>query len=316
MKYLKRIICLLIASAVAFVCASCSGAEPAQPVTQAVTDAPTEAATPDEDDRLALVDFIKTFDKDAQLVDEWTHDEDGVRLSVDGIEYDPINGPAILFSAENAKDKEITIRTDSVAVNGYMMTSAMSMSVPASGKDSTEMFIPYTALALADIDRIAELELSFRITEADNNDKYDSIAPIVLRTSAADGYEPEYVESGQLAYDSWDVRIILKGIDSSRAYSEGEALIVYMVNDSDKAVTVQADKLTVNGYEFTSAMNTFILPGKRAVDTLTIYDMDMEEYGVEQIDSVELSFKLIDESEWKALASTGTISVELESENG
>ena len=313
---MKRVLCFLIAA----VFAACADPEPTEPsvaATQAATAEPTLPATPDEDDDSAdLVDFIKSFDKEAQLADQWTHDEKGVKLSVDGIEYDPINGPAILFSAENTKEKEITIQTDFAAVNGFMMTSALVMSVPASGKEKAKMFIPYTALAPAGIDRIAELELSFRITEADDYDKYDTIAPIVLRTTAAEGYEQEYDESGQKVYDKDGVRIILKGLDDSRTYSEGEALIVYMVNDTDTAVTVQAEELTVNGYEFTSVMNADILPGKRAVDILTIFDMDMEEYGIEKIDSVELSFKLLDESTWEVIGETEMISVEPETDNG
>lgn len=312
---LKRVICLLLAVSAAILFVSCGEPEPTEPATHAATAAPTEAATPDEDDdRTALTNFVKSFNTDAQLDEQVIHDEEGVSLTLTGIEYDPINGPTVVFEVGNTGDKEITVQTDSVAVNGYMMTTSMIVTVPPAGGERAMLCIPYTALALAGVDRIAELELSFRITRGDVYDKYDTIAPLVFRTTAADGYTQEYDESGQQVYDKDGVRIILKGLDDSRVFADGEALKVYMVNDTDKAVAVQAERLTVNGYEFTSVMNSDILPGKRAVDILTIFDMDMEEYGIEKIDSVELSFKLLDESSWQVIGETKLISAELEQE--
>ena len=309
----NRIICVLLAAVMMLTLSACGG-DTGDPTAPALTEGSAPAQTEqsdDDEDELDLSAFIASFDKTAELEGQVVWDADGVKVEATGIAYDPISGPTILLSAENTTDRDLTIQADSVAVNGFMVNVGFSLNLPAQGKAQGSVVMPYASLALADIDRVATVELALRILDRVSYEVVAVSDTAVLVTTAAEGYEHEYDESGQTAYDANGVRLILKGIDESRLFSEGAALIVYMVNDTDKTVCVQAQNITVNGYEFTSAMSTTVLPSKRAVDILTFFDMDMEEYGIENIDSVELSFKIVEEDDWRVIDETDMITVEI-----
>ena len=87
--------------------------------------------------------------------------------------------------------------------------------------------------------------------------------------------------------------------------------MVYMYNGTEQNIAVRTDDVIVNGYDMTSAMNCTILPDKRAVDVVTFYKLDMEEFGIDEIDSVKVSFEIKNADNWETLDATDMISVEL-----
>jgi hypothetical protein len=134
---------------------------------------------------------------------------------------------------------------------------------------------------------------------------------ITVSTSSDDGKETVCNENGQTAYDKDGVKIILQGVNIDRAYSDGAELMVYMCNETDKSIAIQTDEVIVNGYDMTSAMNLTLLPGKRAVDVVIFYKLDMEEYNIDVIDSVNISFTLKDAETWDTVDSTDLINVDI-----
>ena len=307
---MKRFLCLLIITAAMLLLASCgetASTEP--PETVQVTEAPT--VVPTEEGSIDLSAFISGFITDNELEQKEIFKTDNLTINADRIEYDPINGPTVVFTVDNTGEKDVLIQCDSVAVNSYMVGAKLNVGAPSGNKTEGEMVIPYTALALADINQIATVEFSLMILDDTSFETLAETDIVELKTTGADSYLHPCDDRGQTVFEDKDVRIILKGIDERRMFSEGPALIVYMYNGSDSAVTVQAEDITVNGYEFTSAMNTDILPKKNAVDIVTFFDMDMEEYGIEEIESVSLSFKILDEKTWKEIGQTDVIEVEL-----
>ena len=118
-------------------------------------------------------------------------------------------------------------------------------------------------------------------------------------------------DKGQIAYEDKDIKIVLKGIDDSRRFSDSIVLVVYLYNGTDKNVCIQTGEIRVNGYDMTSALTATLLPGKHAVDVVEFFDMDLEEYAIDEIDSIDLNFKIIDESNWQMIAETDPVSVAL-----
>ena len=314
----KRIIYALAATVLvlttAFTLASCGDEKPTAQQTEAVTEAAAVAPTqaPTEEEELDLSAFIEAFDKEAELTEQVIFDSDGIKLTAKGMVYDKIYGPSVLISAENSGKKDILIQTDVAAVNGYMTAVSFSLEAPAGKNAEGKLTVPYADLAAAGIDRAATLEFSLRILESGSYDVITTTEYVTLTTTAAEGFTQECDESGQQVYSSENYKIVIKGMDESRTLADGAALIVYMYNGSDKTAAFQADDITVNGYELTSAMNTIVLPGKRAVDTVTFFELDLAEYDISEIDSVELSFEILDERTWKTIAKTKRISVELD----
>ena len=311
---MKRVVCILLIAALAALslaaCGEQSATEPAAPQTEA-TDPASSAQSAGE---LDLKAFIKAFDTAPSLQETVLFADAGVTVVAKGIEYDPINGPIVLIGVTNDSDRDMTVTGDTVVVNGFMMNASFTVECSASKSAEGQLVLPYGKLAMSGISSIAKVELALLAAQADDAADPANAVTAALTTSSENSGSTVN-DSGQTAYDGNNVRIVLKGVDERRMYSDGPALIVYMENAADKTVSIQTGDIKVNGYDFTSAMSTDILPGKKAVDIVTFFDMDMQEYGISEIDSVELSFKIIDEAAWDTIAETGMITVDLGSDD-
>ena len=314
---LKRVLCLILAAMTMMLLASCGDSGTTEPATDAPTAAaPTEATAdePTEDtdiDGIDLAAFIRGFQTDAQIEQQIIHDADGIRVTAVSLRYDPITGVAILFRAENTAGENLLIQADTSAVNGYMMTVDFGLEADAGKTAEGEMVIPYTELALAGVDRIATIEFNLQILRKDDYSVLTDCELSVIRTTAADDCVIEYDDEGQVVWDREKIKIVIKGLDEGHRISESSAMIVYMYNGADRDISIQSDAVWVNGYELTPAMTTTVMSGKHAVDLVPFFEMDLEEYGIEKIDSVELSFRIVEEDTWTVIAETDKVSVEL-----
>ena len=308
----KRIICLLLAVIMMTALAACGENTATEPPTDVPTDAPTELPTEEETaaDEPGMMDFIENFDTEPAIDEQVILDAADVKVTAQSLAYDPINGPSINLAVKNGSEKDILIQCDSAAVNGYMVAVGFSLEINAGKKAESAISLPYPALALANVGSVAQAEFSLRVLEQKSFEKIADSGAIVLNTTAGSVPATESL-SGQIAYNAKGIKIVLCGIDDSRRYVDGSAMTVYMENNTEKPISVQTVDIKVNGYDFTSAMTTAVMPSKRAVDIVTFFDMDMQEYGIEEIDAVELSFKILDATEWKPIAETGLIVADL-----
>ena len=316
---MKRIMCLLLCATAALLVCACDNTEASSSPTQAqvqqeetVSPQTPDSVAPTEDsDTLSLKNFINTFDK-APSVDEnkQIYDDDTIAVTLKEIDYTAVSGPELKLSVQNKLDKDIVVQSPYSIVNDFMITPEMNARIAASKTADCSLILPYFKLAISEITSLKKVEFALRIVDAATYNPIAATELITVETSSKKE-ETEYDESGQTAYDENDIKIVLKGINSDRAYSDGAELIVYMVNGTDKRIAVRAEDVIVNGYDMTSAMNSTILPDKRAVDVVTIYKLDMKEYGIEEIDSVKVSFTIKDAETWETIDSTELISVTL-----
>ena len=316
---MKRIICLAMCVLAALLACACDkdNTEPTQAPTQeqteavAETAAQTTAAPTQAADTLGLKAFINSFDKTAVAAEKQIYNKDGLSVTVTGIDYAAVSGPGLQLSFENRLNKDIIVQALYAVVNGCMISPEMSAQVPGGKSAAGTLTLPYFNLAISDIKTLKKIEFALRIVEADSYNPLTKTDLISVSTSADDGKETVCSESGQFAYDKDDIRIVLQGVNTDRAYSDGAELMVYMYNKTDGSIAIQTDEVIVNGYDMTSAMNLTILPGKRAVDVVTFYKLDMEEYDIDVIDSVNVSFTIKNAENWETIDSTDLINAEL-----
>lgn len=316
---MKRYICLMMCVLAALLTCACgqdkTEASPTQAQTEAVTHAEETAATAapatESTDTLGLKAFIGGFDKTTAAEEKEIYNKDNLKVTVKGIDYTAISGPGLRLSFESGFNKDVIIQAPYAAVNGYMISPELSAEVAAGKTAEGTLTLPYFNLAISNITTLKRIEFSLRVVEAKTYNPIMKTELITVTTSSDDGKETPCNENGQTAYDKDGVKIILQGVNTDRAFSDGAELMVYMCNDTDKSIAIQTDEVIVNGYDMTSAMNLTILPGKRAVDVVIFYKLDMEEYNIDVIDSVDVSFTLKDAETWETVDSTNLISVEL-----
>lgn len=314
---MKRIICLMMCMMAALLACACdidkTNTEPTQQQTQntETTASETIPAPTEASDTLGLKAFISGFDKTTTVEEKLIYDKNSLSVTVKGISYAGVSGPGLQLSFENRLNKDIILQAPYAVVNGFMISPEMNVSVPAGKSAAGTLNLPYFNLAISNIAKLKKVEFALRVMEAKTYNPIAKTDLITVTTSSDDGKESICSEEGQIAYDKNGVKIVLQGVNTDRAYSDGAELIVYLCNGTDNSVAVQTDEVIVNGYDMTSAMNLTILPGKRAVDVVTFYKLDMKEYDIDEIDSVDVSFTLKNAENWETIDSTDLIGVEL-----
>lgn len=314
---MKRILCLLLCATAALFTCACESAEESSTPTQAQIDETQPQQTPDsvapteESDTLSLKTFINSFDTTPTVEEEKKlYEDNNVSVTLKGIDYTAVSGPELQLFIENKINKEIVVQAPYSIVNGFMITPDMNTKIGALKSADCTLTLKYFNLAISNITSLKKVEFALRLVESNTYNPIATTDLITVETSSQQE-ETEYDESGQVAYDKDDIKIILKGVNTERAYSDGAELMVYMYNGTNKSIAVRAEDVIVNGCDMTSAMNSTILPDKRAVDVVTFYKLDMDEYGIEEIDSVKVSFTIKDADTWDTIDTTELISVTL-----
>lgn len=153
------------------------------------------------------------------------------------------------------------------------------------------------------IEAIADMEIAFHIFDMADWETYLDTDAIQIKTSIADTFEYTYDDNGDLAYEGNGIKIVIKGLAEDDSIF-GPSIVTYIENTGDKDVTVQTRDVSVNGFMVEAVFSCDVVAGKRAVDTITFMESDLEENGITTIENVELSFHVFDFDDWETIVDT------------
>ena len=158
------------------------------------------------------------------------------------------------------------------------------------------------------ITNIADMEFSFHIFTTADWETYLDTALIQLKTSIADTYEYAFDDSGEVAYDVDGIKVVIKGLAEDTSIW-GPSVVVYIENNTDKAFTVQTRDVSINGFMVDAMFSCDVMPGKKAVDTITFMETELEENEIVSIEDIELAFHIFDLESWDTIVDTDVVSV-------
>ena len=246
----------------------------------------------------------KEITVDQQLV----LDEKDIKITVTGLELDGWLGPQLKLLIENDSAENITVQSRLSSVNGFMIYSTISEDVAALKKANTNISFEKLYLEKANIDTIASMQFSFHIFNSDTWDSILESEPITVYTSALD-YIQEVDDEGSILVDTKDIRIIAQGIDKDDSIF-GPSLMLYIENNANLNITIQARDVSVNGFMIDSIMSEDISIGNKSITSLTFMNSDLEENGIENIEEIELSFHIYNYDSYDTYLDTQTVKVE------
>ncbi len=235
-------------------------------------------------------------------------DRDGIVITAKSIDMDGYFGPELKLLIENKRSEDITVQVRNSSVNGYMIEPMLSVDVAAGKKAIDTLDFMEEDLELAGISVIADIETSFHVFDADSWDTIFDSDPVILETSAAEGFEYRFDDSGDLVYQEHDLEIVVKGLSDLDSWL-GPAVLVYLNNTGDRDITVMARNVSVNGFMVDPYFSCDLVAGKRALDTITFPGSELEEKEIEEIEEVELSFCVVDTDSWDTILETAPITL-------
>ena len=235
-------------------------------------------------------------------------DEAGIKITAKSLEVDGIFGPEIKLLIENNSGKDLTFQCRNASVNGYMVETMMSVDVVNGKKANDSLTFMKSDFEACGIEKIADMEIAFHIFDMAEWETYLDTASIQIKTSIADNFEYTYDDSGDLAYEGNGIKIIIKGLAENESIF-GPSIVTYIENTGDKDITVQTRDVSINGFMASAIFSCDVLAGKRAVDTITFMESDLEENEITAIEDIELSFHIFDSDDWKTIVDTEIVKI-------
>lgn len=234
-------------------------------------------------------------------------DKRGLVITATGLDENSAQGPTLNVSIENRSETDVTIQTRDASVNGYMMDTSFSLTVAAGQKAEGAILFLASRMQRSGIETIADLEFSFHILDQNRITFLDS-DPIMIRTPAADTYQYRFDDSGEELYHENGVRIISKGFSDSESVF-GPGLVLFIENTTDKAITIQAKDVLVNGSEVDTIFSEDVLPGKRSAAAVTVIDISLEYNRIEEIRDMKFYLRVLDRDQRTPLFDTDSFTV-------
>ena len=253
-------------------------------------------------------DKKKEEPKEVTIEEQVLMDANGIKITAKGLE-DGLFGTDLKLLIENNTDTNLTVQANASSVNGFMVDTLMSEDVAAGKKSNTTLTFSTTGLKDGNITTIANMEFIFHIFNTDTWDAYYDSEMILVETSAAEGYVQSFDDSGTEFYNADGIRIIGKGLSSEDSFF-GPGLIVYIENDTDQNITVQARDTSVNGFMIDANMSQDVVAGKKALTAVTFFSTSLEENEIENIESVETSFHIFNMDTWDNITDTEAIVID------
>ena len=235
-------------------------------------------------------------------------DEADIKITAKSFDADALFGPEVKLLIENNSSKDLTFQCRNSSVNGYMVDTMMSVDVVSGKKANDALTFMSSDLDACRIDVIADMEFSFHIYTSEDWETYLDTQLFTIHTTAAEGFEYVFDDSGDVAYDENGVKIVIKGLSEDDSIF-GPGVIVYIENNSDDNVTVQARDVSINGFMIDPLFSSDIVAKKHAVDAITFMSSDLEDNAITQIESIELAFHIFETESWDTIADSDTLSI-------
>ncbi len=226
------------------------------------------------------------------VTEEVLLDDKGVKITLKSFDTDNLLGPALKIMIENNTDKDITVQTTESSVNGAMIDTVFSSDVAVGKKANDSISFLTNELDIAGITTIKDIEFKFHIFDATTWDTIFDSDTIHITTSA-ENVEQNFNKEGFVAFDQKGYRIVIQKLNSDESFW-GSDIYVYIENNSDKNVTIQARDVSINGFMIEPVFSSDVLAGKVAYDTITFFEDDLTENNITSIDEIELSFQILD----------------------
>ncbi|WP_297639875.1 hypothetical protein [uncultured Clostridium sp.] len=118
----------------------------------------------------------------------------------------------------------------------------------------------------------------------------------------------EKADENQVMYDKNGIKITFKGIENDLM---GKAIKLNIENNTDGKKTIQVRDLSINGYMIDGIFSPTIEAGKKANDKISLLKTYLEENDIENIESIELKFAIIDSNDIFDTVNTEIIKVKL-----
>lgn len=250
-------------------------------------------------------------DTGVSIAEQVLAEQDGVKVTAVGFDSGMF-GPELKVKIENSRDSSVMVQARDVSVNGIMLAGTMFSCDVAAGKQANdEITFMSSELKAAGIKTFGEIELKITVLDGDTWEEVFTTETLTIQTSAYGTFEQTYDDSGYTALEQDGYKIVIKKLESEDSFW-GADIYIYIENNSQNNITVQAEDVSIDNIMVESAFSCDVLAGKKAFTTLTLFESDLTDNGITDITNMELKFNVLDSKNYSTLLQTDVVAVEFQ----
>ena len=229
-------------------------------------------------------------------------DNDQCTIKITSIEEDTLFGYELNAYLENkSADKTYMFSVTSGSINGVMADPFFAAEV-AAGKKANES-ISWSDNAIdADIGAYTHIELNFRVYDSEDW----TADPVAVQTvhiypygeESAEDFVRTPVDTDTVLIDNENVTAVVIGYEEDEIW--GYTAKLFLVNKTDKTVMFAAEDVSVNGFMADPYFAEEVDAGKCAFSSISWDDTTLEENGITEVESIELTLRAYDSNDWTA----------------
>ncbi len=309
---MKKILCLILALMMLVSLAACG--EGNEEDTKAPESSQSSGDSAGESDEDIQVETTAPYEAVEATIEETVlYDENSIKITALSLTYDDtyVN---LNLRIENNTDTDLSFLAYDTTVNDFVVEGLMAEDVASGEQVDGRLFFRKKWLQDDGIDVIADIEARFSYYTDDYMVDGDTEL-VEIKTSAAEGFDYSYDESGSVIYDQDGVKIVFQRLFVTDNTYDGDTEyypIIFIKNESDEIIYVQDTEVRVNGIEVDATFGEFIYAGKRMISEVSLYEDNLAENGITEFESLEMSFEITRGSVLNAGVPTDLVEVELE----
>jgi hypothetical protein len=226
-------------------------------------------------------------------------DQDGIVITSNGLVDDGLWGMGIALQIENNSGKDVSVSSNAVIVNGFMITDYFFVDISSDKTANETLYLSTDELAEVGLNNIGEIEIYFNVSEQETYETILDSDCITIQTSQYDNMGTTSMDGGYILVDQDGVLIIGKFLDENSYW--GNCVQLYIENNTGKNISVGCDSMSINGFMVDPYFSSVVYDGKKAIAPMYIYDTDLEANGITSIDEIEVSYVVYDDASYDTL---------------
>lgn len=142
----------------------------------------------------------------------------------------------------------------------------------------------------------------------DLKNQVTSDAPEVSSPEDVDVLQQPESSDGQILLEQDGIKITYTGLGKDYMST---TIKLRIENQSDQPITVQERDMSINGIMVDGLLSCDVSPGKIANTSIDVFDSNLEENGISNIENVELSFNVFNADTWDDIIESDAITIQV-----
>lgn len=230
-------------------------------------------------------------------------DNEDCAIYITAIREDPVWGWVLDAQLENKTgDDTLMFSIDSASINGVEIDPLFASQVAPGKKAKEEISLSDAALADRDIGLYSDIELHFRVYDAEDWQEEDVATPSIhiypYGAQEAVNYIRQPHSGDQVLVDNEEVTVIVTGFTQDAIW--GYTAELFLVNKTDRRIMFTAENASVNGFMADPLYADSVGPGNCAFSRISWSDSALAALEITQVEQLEFTLRAYDEADWTA----------------